>query len=329
MRHGATFAQALAGAACTVLLASCATQGTASPAVQDEPAGQAQVVDRAEEAAEKDEEPETEKNEGPEAEPETAEDAFDASASVVDATSELGVDVTAPEGFLDTPEFSAVEQEIVALENAGYSVSVRMVDLETGRGVSHNADEVRYPASSIKAAYCTMICETNGGSAGMGATMADCLLNSSNEAYTSLIETFRLAPFAQWLTKAGAPGAGSRAYDHYYPDISANELAAVWEEIWRYGTSGEAGASELTSYLSQTGYTPIGELLREKCEVWSKAGWYPADENSLTSTNDAGVVFSDSGTYVLVVMTDLSAYLDGISPLISALDAAHDVMCGA
>ena len=137
MRHGATFAQALAGAACTVLLASCATQGTASPAVQDEPAGQTQVVDRAEEAAEKDEEPETEKNEGPEAEPEaepeTAEDAFDASAPVADATSGLGVDVTAPEGFLDTPEFSAVEQEIVALENTGYSVSVRMVDLETGR----------------------------------------------------------------------------------------------------------------------------------------------------------------------------------------------------
>ena len=337
MRHGATFAQALAGAACTVLLASCATQGTASPAVQDEPAGQAQVVYRAEEADEKDEGPEAEKDEEPgaeqepepEPEAEPAEDAFDASAPVVDATSELGVDVTAPEGFLDTPEFSAVEQEIVALENAGYSVSVRMVDLETGRGVSYNADEVRYPASSIKAAYCAMICETNGGSAGMGATMADCLLNSSNEAYTSLIETFRLAPFAQWLTKAGAPDAGSRAHDHYYPDISANELAAVWEGIWRYGTSGEAGASELTSYLSQTGYTPIGELLREKCEVWSKAGWYPADENSLTSTNDAGVVFSDSGTYVLVVMTDLSAYLDGISPLISALDAAHDVMCGA
>ena len=40
------------------------------------------------------------------------------------------------------------------------------------------------------------------------------------------------------------------------------------------------------------------------------------------------MVFSDDGTYVVVVMTDLSAYLDGLTPLLSALDAAHDVMCG-
>ena len=98
--------------------------------------------------------------------------------------------------------------------------------------------------------------------------------------------------------------------------------------FYMYGTSGEAGADELASYLSQTDHTPMGALLRDECEVWAKPGWYPADENNLTSTNDAGVVFSDDGTYVLVVMTDLSADLDRLTSLIDALDAAHDVMCG-
>ena len=41
-----------------------------------------------------------------------------------------------------------------------------------------------------------------------------------------------------------------------------------------------------------------------------------------------GVVFSESGPYVFVVMTDLSADLDGLTPLLAALDEAHEVMCG-
>ena len=52
--------------------------------------------------------------------------------------------------------------------------------------------------------------------------------------------------------------------------------------------------------------------------------------NALQRLNALGVLKTHvgDGTYVVVVMTDLSAYLDGLTPLLSALDAAHDVMCG-
>ena len=93
------------------------------------------------------------------------------------------------------------------------------------------------------------------------------------------------------------------------------------------GTSGEAGGAELAGYLARTNYTPAGALLRDECEVWAKPGWFP-DNGELVATNDAGVVFSESGPYVFAVMTDMSANLDGLTPLIDALDAAHDVMCG-
>ena len=327
MRLGATMVRALACAGCAVLLAACDAQAPAAK-TQDEPAAQVEVMDRdveeepADQADEEDEEPEPVVEEAPE------QAGFDASAPVVDAISARGIAVTAPEGFLDTPEFAAVEAEVAALEDAGYSVSVRMVDLETERSITYNADVERYPASAIKAPFCAWLCSAYGGSAGMAQTVADCLINSSNTAYKTLIETFGLTAFAQWLDAHGAPNAVDEAWTHYYPNISANELANAWTEIWRYGTSGEAGASELVSYLSQTSSTPLGALLRDECAVWSKAGWYPADENLLTSTNDAGVVFSDDGTYVVVVMTDLSAYLDGLTPLLTALDAAHDTMCG-
>lgn len=326
MRHGTTVLQALAGAACAVLLASCGTTEPVAGDVADEPAAQVEVSDR-----EAEDDPTDEKNIElePAAEEEPVEEAgFDASAPVADVTSAYGIDVTAPEGFLDTPEYAALEDEIASLADSGHSVSVRMIDVETGRGVSYNADVARYPASAIKAAYCAAICETYGGSAGWSQTMAQCLINSANDAYTTLIQTFGLSLLTSWLSANDAPVAAAEAPSHYYPDITAEELANVWLEIWRYGTSGEAGADELASYLSQTEYTPMGALLRDECEVWAKPGWYPADENDLTSTNDAGVVFSDDGTYVLVVMTDLSADLDRLTPLIDALDAAHDVMCG-
>lgn len=108
----------------------------------------------------------------------------------------------------------------------------------------------------------------------------------------------------------------------------AGELAAVWEEIYRFGTSGEDGADELVDALAATNYTALGAIPRDECEVWAKSGWYPTDEYDLASTNDAGVVFSDCGPYVLTVMTDLPADLDGLTPLIDALGAAHDATCG-
>lgn len=270
-------------------------------------------------------EPAAEPEPAPEPEPTEAE--LLADAPVVSATSESGVSVTAPDGFLATEAFAQVDAEIAALRNQGYSVGVSLVDLQTGRSISYNADERLYPASSIKALYCAMVCETSGGSGGMADVMERCLVNSSNEDYEALIGTYGMPAFGAWL---GAHGATEAAYDGsiwYYPEISAGELAACWQEIYRFGTSGEAGGAELAGYLARTNYTPAGALLRDECEVWAKPGWFP-DNGELVATNDAGVVFSESGPYVFAVMTDMSANLDGLTPLIDALDAAHDVMCG-
>ena len=124
MRHGTTVLQALAGAACAVLLASCGTTEPVTGDVADEPAAQVEVSDR-----EAEDDPADEKNIEPEhaAEEPVEEAGFDASAPVTNVTSDYGIDVTAPEGFLDTPEYAALEDEIASLADAGYSVSVRMI----------------------------------------------------------------------------------------------------------------------------------------------------------------------------------------------------------
>ena len=295
------------------------------------PGSQAQVPSVAEsepvEVSDPVAEPEPEPESEPAPEPEPTEAELLADAPVVSATSESGVSVTAPEGFLATEAFARVDAEIAAIVGSGHTVGVVMRDLTTGRSISYNADERLYPASSIKALYCAMVCETSGSSGGMADVMERCLVNSSNEDYEALIGAYGMPAFGAWL---GAHGATEAAYDGsiwYYPDISAGELAACWQEIYRFGTSGEAGGAELAGYLARTNYTPAGALLRDECEVWAKPGWFP-DNGELVATNDAGVVFSESGPYVFAVMTDMSANLDGLTPLIDALDAAHDVMCG-
>lgn len=251
-----------------------------------------------------------------------------AEAPVRTSTTDDGVTVTAPDAFLTYPELAEVTEQIGALREQGYSVCVALVDLESRRGIWYNADAVMYPASSIKASYCTWIYETNGGAGSMSGTVADCLINSSNDAYHALLDTYGLSAYASWLTANGAPEAAKKGGVYYYPETTANELASIWEEIYRYGTSGEAGSDELAGFLAQTNRSPIGEQLRGTYEVWSKPGWYPADGNGLGSSNDAGVVFSDTGDYVMVIMTDISSNLDALTPLVDALDAAHEAMCG-
>lgn len=305
------------------------------PVAQKEPAQEAEeapeVVDRAAEPdaaasaepAAPDAEPATD---AAAAAPAPAEPAFDTTAPVATETSASGISVTAPEGFLDTAAFQQVEAEVSALTGAGHHVGVVLCDLATGNGISFNADERLYPASSIKAPYSAMVCETYGGPGQLAPVMERCLVNSSNEDYEALISTYGMPAFGSWLRAHGAPVAADDGSVWYYPDISAGELAACWKEIYRFGTSGEAGSDVLAGYLARTNYTPIGALLRDRCEVWAKPGWFP-DNGELVATNDAGVVFADSGPYVLVVMSDLSADLDGLRPLISDLDNAHEVMC--
>lgn len=256
----------------------------------------------------------------------TASDRVDEEETVTRA--ESGLVVTGPAEFLGTEECAYLEEQIAELEEQDVTLGIVVRDLETGYELAYNADERLYPASSIKAAYCAMVCEEFGGAGELSDVLANCLINSSNEAYAELRETFGLEAFGSWLEEVGAESAADQARSYGYPDISASDLASVWEEIYRFGSSGEAGADGLVECLSRTNYTALGGLLRDDYEVWAKPGWYPTDEYDLTSTNDAGVVFSDCGPYVVVVMTSMNSDLRGLLPLVDAINAAHGALCG-
>lgn len=254
--------------------------------------------------------------------------ASDQAGEEVETVTSGGLVVTGPEEFLGSEELAYLEEQVAELEEQDVNLGIVVLDLETGYSIEYNADERLYPASSIKAAYCAMVCEEYGGAGELSWALGECLVNSSNEAYELLRDTHGLDAFGDWLEDLGATEASAQAREYGYPDISAGELAEVWEEIFRFGTPGEDGSDELVDALAATNYTALGGLLRDEYEVWSKPGWYFQDSYDITSTNDAGVVFSDCGPYVVAVMTDLNGDLPGLLPLLDSLNAAHGAMCG-
>lgn len=329
MRPGtALISRVIVAATCLALLSACSPGQADVEAPEQEPAAETIIVldetaADSETAAEQEPEPTPEPEPEPEPEP-----ALDLDAPVVTETGASGIVATAPQGLVGTSAFARLEEEAAAITSAGHELSFVLLDLQTGRSLSYSPDSRMYPASCMKAAFSTYVCETNGGAGGLSGTMEQCLVNSSNDAYHDLIDTFGLVPFEKWLDAHGGPAYDPSKDHRYYPNSTANELAAVWQEIYRYGTSGEAGSGELTSYLARTNNSPLGEVLRGSYEVWSKPGWYPADGNGLEATNDMGVVFSDCGPYVVVIMTNMSSNLDGLLPLVDALNAVHGTMCG-
>lgn len=253
-----------------------------------------------------------------------------AAASMATVTSDAGITSCAPEGFVDTPTYQNLESAVATFRASGYDMGFALVDLSTGRSISYQADKLFYPASSCKALYCTAVLETTGGSAAStsGETIQSCIVNSDNDAFRSLLKTYGYRTWGNWLSSY-APESAREAYTYNYPHMSANGMLGCWKEIYRFGTSGEAGSDLLTSCLAQSNHSAWGGLLRDRYTVWSKPGWYPANEGlASTATADNGIVFSDCGDYAVAVLTDAPSDFDALMPVLDALNAAHGKMCG-
>lgn len=245
----------------------------------------------------------------------------------VTTTTSSGITVSGPSGFTDTAAFKRVEQQVASVRNSGHDLGLVVIDLHSGRSIQYNTDRRFYSASTVKALYCAMLYERYGSVGGMTSYVENALVNSSNEAYSTLVHTYGRSPFYDWLRANGATGAYAPADSLNYVFISAGDMGRIWRHIWRYSLTGSSGAKQLGGYLKRTHHSAMGGLLRKRYETWCKPGWYPTDGN-FTSTNDTGIVFSDCGPYVMIVMTNYSANFSPLFSIIDALNAAHGALCG-
>ena len=256
---------------------------------------------------------------------------FDAGAPTAEVTSDAGVRVVAPEGFAGTASARRLDDVVRGFREGGYRLGFALEDLSTGRTLSYGTNEIFYPASSVKAVYCTMVLEQGGDAAvaASGPTIENCLVNSDNDAFRSLIAGYGYDDYAAWMERFAPESASQAAYKNY-PTMTAAGMLSCWKETARFCTSGEPGSAFLADCLSQTHSSCLGGLMRDRYTVWSKPGWYYGfdGEDSAPSTCDCGLVRSDCGDYVVAVLSDAPGDFDALMGVVDALNAAHGKMCG-
>lgn len=261
--------------------------------------------------------------------------------------------VTGCPNFGSTAEFAQLTQAIGTFEDQGYSISVTLVDISTGRSLRYRADAYYYSASSIKAPVTVAGYEreVDAGTVGSGsagarpldaATLASIdslaeatLVKSDNDAYLQLRDIFGSSNFNAWLVDAGVESGAyptvSQLADTHYPHISTNQMATMWRHIYDYLQSGTASAQKIVSYMRKREVSPIKDALGASNETWSKAGWIDVfgEGGAEPATWDAGVVFAPSGTYIVAIASSAPSELSTLSQVVPALDAAHTAVVAA
>ncbi|ERL11450.1 class A beta-lactamase [Coriobacteriaceae bacterium BV3Ac1] len=223
--------------------------------------------------------------------------------------------------------------EISLLEKDGYSVGVVLLDIQTERQLTYHADEVFYPASSIKGPYITslyqQLVETGQvRESALATTASNVLRYSDNTSYAQLRLRYGSEPFEAWLAAAGIDAGAYDTLADYatpsYPNTTPRQLLGMWQQIYRYLEQDSDAANALEYAMSQREVSALDDALEGPELSWSKAGWYPADAgDNYCATVDAGIVWSDQGPYIAVVMSDVPDDMAALVPIFTALDEIH------
>lgn len=127
---------------------------------------------------------------------------------------------------LDEETQEALSDAVSELEEAGYSVSFVLEDLNTGAQLSYQPDVMYYAASSIKAFYVASLAADYPQVMNAEAdAMMRVILYSDNDAYEYLRNTYGKEYIRDWCLKAGVR---TDIAEEMYPDYTARELAKLW-----------------------------------------------------------------------------------------------------
>ncbi len=243
-----------------------------------------------------------------------------------------------PDTFESSVGFEELLYQVNAWHEAGHEVGFVLRDLTTGAQISYNEEQVFYPASSIKGPYVTCLYQTlvetgQVKESDVHKLAEAAIVNSDNDAYVALHDRFGEPrgekDFQQWAIDCGATTTGARNPDdfvnYHYPPISASQLAAMWTQMYGYLTSGTDGANTVAGFLSARTTSPIKTAVGDRYQSWGKAGWYYSEDgyNSAPATAEGGVVFAETGPYLVAVLSDAPGDLDGLANVMEGLDAAR------
>ena len=255
----------------------------------------------------------------------------------VEGTTDSGISYKGSNTIVNSEALAELEGVLKECRDKGVTVSIVERDLKGDSELTYQPDARIYSASAIKEPYCLFVYQDlieSGkiSESKVSSTIAKVINYSDNDAYRSIRSRTVGMGWSDWLVDAGVEMDDSRAnyFDyHWYVDMSADDFAACWTKAYYYLTSETEPAHDLAVLFESTVHSAIHDVLQQRYKVWSKAGWFDtiADEASY-ATNDAGIVFSDTGPYVIAVLTDANCDFELLNRLVDACNRCHGELSG-
>lgn len=290
------------------------------------------------------------------AEGSTASDAAPSEASAESATAQQ-LDLSAIPSSAEVSTFSAtgqaapsvpqeslepVDDALAAFGESGIDVGFVFMNLGNGEGVSANADQKVYGASSIKGPFVTYVCEelVDGGSittdtsckaynenfAANGSASVDSLITntveqSSNGSFASLRKAYGGSDYAAWLQSLGVDPDIHEGGD-WFAWYTPRDAAKLWTEAYEYFESGTETSKWLHELMGSTNVSYIRDSVGAlKAKLEDQEWEMPAPQSSAAKTIKT-TADSVSG------YKDLATILDGATVVNKAGWCASDAESG-
>ena len=217
---------------------------------------------------------------------------------------------------------TALVNAIKQLQANRREISVLMIDLETGKGVTFNPDKRIYGASTIKAPFVFSLCEYNEQACRVNEQPIKLIFKySDNENYIRLARETRYTYLQKYYDEIGVAFRGELLRGSYFAFSTSRELVKLWARSYEYISTNSYGAT-VASWSENPQYSAMKAVHPEK-KIQSKVGWWPNYEP--VALNDAGIVYSSNGTYFFSVLTTSNKpTFEELYPIMRALDQVHD-----
>ena len=202
--------------------------------------------------------------------------------------------------FMVTPENTALLQSEIDKNSAkGYDLGFIVMNMKSLSGFSYNADTRIYSASTIKGPYITSLVKSDSSLLEKEKVRIDAtLIRSSNVDYESLRDQYGDVCFAELMASTGSDFTIDTT--HNFQFLTPRALAHMWASSYVFFESGETG-EKLGEIFEKPEISPIRKVFSDSFTTRSKAGW--VEKNNTRVTNDAGIVYTDNGDYLIVMMT--------------------------
>ena len=196
-----------------------------------------------------------------------------------------------------------LNKAIRRIRKKGKTCSFVVMNLQSGKMISYNAKASFFGASTVKGPYTIAVCRSDKTAWDQNsAEIRKIIIKSDNGAYTRFRSHYGNGPMKSLYRLAGR---SDTSWSQTWPDTNAAGLARLWCAGYIYLKRTGTDADSLRPLFKHILRSPIDRTL--KCRTYNKSGWMFISDGR-TNLNDAGIVMSENGPYVIAVLTTLEGH---------------------